>query len=286
MLRPFRIGVPKRYCVLVIAPSNTLIPDFPLAWIKPRRSAAGEDTALGKSLSAPITVTVGGVERTVPTGVDVRGVRVHSDERYPLLEDSIKRFGFTEPLLLNPDYAIVHGQLRYEVAKGMGLETVPVMLAPDTADAYVLYADRLNEWSRWNHAVTDLLFLRRDKVLTQEREELRALGWFVNDVPTHLTAPSTTLETVVREIVMNERAKIYAFKPTDLLFVEPLRIELLHFWEHESVRDEYGALAERVRGHWWDFGGLGDVGTEQELDAAIMDVLNFMAHNIRAHEEE
>lgn len=250
-------------------PKNELIPDFPVSWIKPRRSPIGEDTDFGK------------YQIDNATGHEFGDVKVYDDRQYQMLEASIRRYGFTEPILLNPDFSVSHGQLRYEVAKLMGLATVPVMLSEQANEAYVLFADQLHRWSSWNHAITDIMLLNPRKVLPEQRKELRDIGWFVNDVPKHLTSPSFTLESVVRQIILKERAQIYTFKPTDLLFIEPTRWELIHFWE---AADEYKALAQRVRDNYWDLGSIKRVGTEEELDAAIMDVLNFIAYNIKRHE--
>lgn len=229
-------------------PKNELIPEFPVAWIKPRHLGLDGDAA------------------------------IHDDSQYRLLEKSIRLYGFTEPILLNPDYSVAHGQLRYEVAKLMGLATVPVMLAPEAARLYVLFANQIPRWGRWDNSITDLLLLNPSKIDANMRILLREFSWFVNDVPTHLTSPSFILEAVARQIVLNKRAKIYEFKPTDLLFVEPTRMELLHFWD---TADEYKELAERARANDWDLGSFKSVGTQEELDAAITDVLNFIADNLK-----
>lgn len=55
-----------------------------------------------------------------------QNVRKHQDIN-PLIE-SIKRFGFNVPLLVDEDMTIVAGHARFEAAKELGLEEVPVII--------------------------------------------------------------------------------------------------------------------------------------------------------------
>lgn len=220
---------------LVKVPKNTFDGEFPIEKIKPR----------------------------------VEKIRFYPDVERAALEDSIKRFGFTEPLVLTSDHVLVHGELRYELARDVfGLSAVPVVILNEEASkqalGYPLVANRLNEWSSWNHAVTDLLLLQENKIPAPKRERrkdsqgnetrqrvgidwdadeakgpgkmslrtaLRKIGWFTNDVPEILTANSFTLEKVAEEIVSRERSQIYQFNPEQLLFVARTRRALLRYFE-------------------------------------------------------
>ncbi|MBQ2039113.1 MAG: ParB N-terminal domain-containing protein, partial [Thermoguttaceae bacterium] len=68
--------------------------------------------------------------------------------------ESIRRFGFKQPLVIGADGVIVCGHTRYEAAKRLGLETVPCVRADGLSDgeirAYRLLDNRLHEESRWD----------------------------------------------------------------------------------------------------------------------------------------
>ncbi len=71
-----------------------------------------------------------------------RNARTHSKLQIKKIAASIKRFGFTNPILVSDDYEIVAGHGRFEAAKLVGLAGVPVVrlshLTEDERRAYVL----------------------------------------------------------------------------------------------------------------------------------------------------
>ena len=68
--------------------------------------------------------------------------------------ESIRRFGFKQPLVVGPDGVIVCGHTRYEAAKRLGLDSVPCVRADGLSEeeirAYRLLDNRLHEESRWD----------------------------------------------------------------------------------------------------------------------------------------
>jgi ParB-like chromosome segregation protein Spo0J len=73
--------------------------------------------------------------------------RTHSKKQIGQIAESIRRFGFTNPVLIGEDGEIIAGHGRVEAAKLLGLESVPtVRLAHlDAAQrrAYVLADNKL-----------------------------------------------------------------------------------------------------------------------------------------------
>jgi ParB-like chromosome segregation protein Spo0J len=53
--------------------------------------------------------------------------RSHSRKQLKLIADSIKRFGFTNPILVTNDFEVVAGHGRLQAAKSLGLQLVPVV---------------------------------------------------------------------------------------------------------------------------------------------------------------
>ena len=69
---------------------------------------------------------------------------------------SIEEFGFTQPLIVNAERVILCGHTRYEAAKALNLESVPVIvksdLTPQQERAYRIADNRVTEetdWDKW-----------------------------------------------------------------------------------------------------------------------------------------
>ena len=56
-----------------------------------------------------------------------RNARRHSKKQVRQIADSIRRFGFTNPVLIGQDGEIIAGHGRVEAAKLIGLESVPTV---------------------------------------------------------------------------------------------------------------------------------------------------------------
>ncbi|GGE95196.1 site-specific DNA-methyltransferase [Sphingomonas prati] len=86
--------------------------------------------------------------------------RTHSKKQVRQIADSIRKFGFTNPVLIDRDRMIVAGHGRLEAAKLLGLDTVPTLclahLTPAEVRAYGVADNRLGELSGWDK---DLLAL-------------------------------------------------------------------------------------------------------------------------------
>ena len=68
--------------------------------------------------------------------------------------ESIKQFGFKQPLVIDKKNVIVAGHTRYKAAKKLGLEKVPVVRADDLTakqvKAYRILDNKLSEQSYWD----------------------------------------------------------------------------------------------------------------------------------------
>ena len=80
--------------------------------------------------------------------------RTHSPQQLRQIAASIKRFGFTVPVLVNGQNEILAGHGRVEAAKQLGLAQVPVLrlnhLSAVEQRAYVLADNRLAELAGWD----------------------------------------------------------------------------------------------------------------------------------------
>lgn len=68
--------------------------------------------------------------------------------------NSLKEFGFKQPIVIDTDGTIIVGHTRFEAAKRLGLETVPCLVANDLTpaqiQAYRLVDNKTNEFADWD----------------------------------------------------------------------------------------------------------------------------------------
>lgn len=78
----------------------------------------------------------------------------HNENAIDKVAESIKEFGFTNPILLDGDDVIIAGHTRYEASKSLGLEEVPCMYLTDLSDeqvkAYRLVDNKTGEFAEWD----------------------------------------------------------------------------------------------------------------------------------------
>jgi DNA modification methylase len=88
--------------------------------------------------------------------------RTHSKQQIRQIAESIKSFGFTNPILIDQSGVIVAGHGRVEAAKLLGLRRVPTILlealTPDQVRAYVISDNRLAEKAGWDKSILAIEF--------------------------------------------------------------------------------------------------------------------------------
>lgn len=90
----------------------------------------------------------------------LRNARTHSRKQVRQIADSIQRFGFTNPVLVDGEGRILAGHGRVEAAKLLGMEQVPVMCIADLSaaerKAYVLADNKLALNAGWDQELLAL----------------------------------------------------------------------------------------------------------------------------------
>jgi ParB-like chromosome segregation protein Spo0J len=83
-----------------------------------------------------------------------RNARTHSKRQIKLIADSLKAFGFVNPILIDEDGMIVAGHGRVAAAKRIGMTEVPALriehLSDDEKRAYVLADNQLAARAGWD----------------------------------------------------------------------------------------------------------------------------------------
>lgn len=83
-----------------------------------------------------------------------KNARTHSKKQIRQIADSIKRFGFTNPILISDDASVIAGHGRLEAARLLGIALVPTVklshLSPAERRAYVLADNKLALNAGWD----------------------------------------------------------------------------------------------------------------------------------------
>ncbi|PTU29175.1 site-specific DNA-methyltransferase [Stenotrophobium rhamnosiphilum] len=86
-----------------------------------------------------------------------RNSRTHSKRQIKQIANSIKEFGFNNPVLIDRNNTIIAGHGRAEAAKLLQLTTVPTLrldhLTPDQVRAYIIADNRLAENAGWDREI-------------------------------------------------------------------------------------------------------------------------------------
>jgi len=121
-----------------------------------------------------------------------RNARVHSKHQVRQIADSIRTFGFANPVLLDKDNTIVAGHGRVAAAKLLGLLQVPTIqleeLSPDQIRAYAIADNRLAERAGWNESILSVEFQHLLKIDTNF--DVTITGFETAEVDLLLSAPS------------------------------------------------------------------------------------------------
>lgn len=87
----------------------------------------------------------------------------NNDEAVDKVAESIREFGFQQPIVIDKDGVVIVGHTRLKAAKKLGLETVPVVMADNLTDeqakAYRLADNKTNEFAEWDIDALDIELL-------------------------------------------------------------------------------------------------------------------------------
>jgi DNA modification methylase len=150
--------------------------------------------ALAAAEAAAIRVEFGPIVQRDPRELkpSSNNPRKHSKKQIVKLSASIRRFGFTQPVLVTDAGEIVCGHARVEAAKELGLATIPTLcladLSPDAVRQYRIADNALGDLSDWDMSLlTDEL---RAIVEIDGIECVEAMGFDIPVVEIMLDGPA------------------------------------------------------------------------------------------------
>ena len=154
---------------------------------------------LSRAPSRP-TVTFQAISALQP---DARNPRTHSKRQIRQIADSIRAFGFTNPIWVDEKGSVMAGHGRLEAAKLLGIRQVPTIRISDLTEAqkraYVIADNKLAENAGWD-----------SELLT---EELR----FLTDLTLGFDVTLTGFETAEIDLLLDEARSGEETDPADKL---------------------------------------------------------------------
>ena len=163
--------------------------------------------------------------------------RRHPEGQVKALASAIKKFGFTQPIVCTEKKTILAGHGRYEAAKILGLNEVPVRIVSDLSDdekkAYIIADNKIAEQSEWDQ-----------ENLLHELNELQGFdaGSELNSLLDH----TTFLETKAQQISIDKikpHPRNYKSHPPEQLEHLKQSIKENGIYRNILVADDYTILA-------------------------------------------
>ena len=105
-----------------------------------------------------------------------RNPRVHPDSQIKQLQNSIREWGWTIPILIDEESNVVAGHGRLFAAQDMGISEVPCVVATGWTEeqrkGYVIADNKLSENGQWN----DSLYFSELRSLSEDGYDLSLVG--------------------------------------------------------------------------------------------------------------
>lgn len=140
-----------------------------------------------------------------------------NDEAVPIIANSIERFGFKVPVMIDSNKVIICGHTRVKAALNLGLETVPCIIEDEMSEedirAFRIVENKTHELSFWDSSL-----------LRQEMDALDEIEWgdFGFDEAQELSD-----EEMQQFFADSGSAKTTSPKPTDSVAVDSSESEMV-----------------------------------------------------------
>lgn len=147
-----------------------------------------------------------------------RNPRTHSAEQIRQIADSLKRFGFTNPILVDNDLNVIAGHGRLEAAKTLNMDEVPTIsiegLSKAELHAYTIADNKLAENAGWD---PELLALEFQYIVELDNElDLTITGFEAPKIDVMLSASGPSEQDPADEVPCIDSATPPVSEPGDL----------------------------------------------------------------------
>ncbi len=154
--------------------------------------------------------------------------KIHPEKQIRLIEKSIKRFGYTNPVILDKDGRILAGHARVKAAIEMGQDSIPCIrtkLSGKDADAYLLADNRLSDIAPYDRDILAELLSDLPKDLAEitgfdtvqidallSGEDIPDIDRFISD-----SQPEEPREEVDVELILKSLVEKFVVPPFTIL---------------------------------------------------------------------
>lgn len=159
-----------------------------------------------------------------------------NDEAVDYVKNSIKEFGFQQPIVVDKDNVIIAGHTRYKAAREIGMKTVPTIVADDLTEeqvkAYRLADNKTGEIAEWDF--DKLLIELKDLELNSELD-MADFGFLEQD-------ETKTMAEKIKENPMNSNLfDTFLVPPFSVLdTTRSLWLERKNLWKNIGIKSELG----------------------------------------------
>ena len=188
-----------------------------------------------------------------------------SAEAIEAVANSIRAFGFRQPIVVDEAGVIIMGHTRREAAKLLGMTEVPVHtakgLTPDQVKALRLVDNRTHELTYWDYdkleeeldkvGSTELSDWDTDAAIAGLEEKLSISDWFPDDIFRETWADGDNMDTEHdNEPDIDQDKNGGGIQPTATVYIGPYTLEMRQSEVEdilESVANEYGSKQRQIQ---------------------------------------
>ena len=156
----------------------------------------------------------------------------HNEKAVDGVANSIKKFGFKVPIVVDKNYVIINGHTRYLASQKLGLERVPVIVAkdltPEQVTKYRLADNKVGELADWN------LEMLGDEIAELKDVDFGELGF--NEIELMILSEDIEPE----EFDKNEIEEYSKRADRDILKVKKLTLKYNNEQEKKQLKELFG----------------------------------------------
>lgn len=157
-----------------------------------------------------------------------RNARTHSKKQIQQIAESIQRFGFNNPIMIDEAFGVIAGHGRLQAAKTLGLTEVPVMCLSHLSDAekrtYILADNKIALNAGWDGELLALELGELADLLPEIHLDLEITGFETGEIDVLLADHDDLVPSQSDEDLLPSLQKVVTARPGDIWHLGDHRI--------------------------------------------------------------